>query len=255
MGARKLSTRPNLNPNALAAVPPRTWRAADAMWHVLRASHSVSSPSAEHLFGHARVTLRMPRCISGRCSGLLLPARPRCMPAAAVLPPAAPGRRRPASRLADPRTHSRPTPSRGWLADPGPGQHQTQPDRGLRVAALLLCSKPYTSPLAFAAPLWQAVAKRFNLPLTSYEAGPSIVEPSVLFGGSPTPGAADKYIALQRDPGFEAVYSAYLSMFDSIGMVNTSAPYMHFSSVVTPTKYGSWGLLEYTGQSPSTAPK
>jgi hypothetical protein len=101
----------------------------------------------------------------------------------------------------------------------------------------------------------KAAVSRWGLPLTTYEAGPSIVEAKVLFGGGPTPGAADKYIALQRDARFEGIYSTYLAMYDSLGLVNASTPFMHFSSAGTPSRYGSWGLVEYTGQQPATAPK
>jgi hypothetical protein len=64
-----------------------------------------------------------------------------------------------------------------------------------------------------------------------------------------------RYIALQRDPRFEAVYSQYLKMFDSLGLLSSATPYMHYSSAGLPSKYGSWGLIEYTGQDPTTAPK
>jgi hypothetical protein len=38
----------------------------------------------------------------------------------------------------------------------------------------------------------KALAAKFNLPLTTYEAGPSIMEGSVIFNGGGTAGAADK---------------------------------------------------------------
>ena len=38
--------------------------------------------------------------------------------------------------------------------------------------------------------LMRSLAGRFGLPLTTYEAGPSIVEASALLGGSTTAGAA-----------------------------------------------------------------
>lgn len=49
-----------------------------------------------------------------------------------------------------------------------------------------------------------------------------------------------RYIALQRDPRFEAVYSKYLKMVDEVGLINPALPYMHFSSAGYPSKYGSW---------------
>lgn len=102
----------------------------------------------------------------------------------------------------------------------------------------------------------RGVAESFNLTLGTYEAGPSIMEPSVIFNGGGTAGAAEKYIALQRDPRFEAVLTSYLEMYEAAGLANvSSSPLMYFSSAGVPSKYGSWGLIEYTGQDPSTAPK
>lgn len=64
-----------------------------------------------------------------------------------------------------------------------------------------------------------------------------------------------RYIALQRDPRFEAVHTKYLQMFDELGLISEALPFMQFASASYPSKYGSWGLLEYTGQDRSTAPK
>jgi hypothetical protein len=140
----------------------------------------------------------------------------------------------------------------------------------------------------------RAQAARFGLPLTTYEAGPSIVEASALLEGSITPGAAprcaqqappparqppwrpvgsqeqqqqlratsstlgagppaahqgpapspaprcSRYISVQRDARFEAIYAAHLAMFEELGLVNTTTPYMHFASAGLPSQYGSW---------------
>jgi hypothetical protein len=40
--------------------------------------------------------------------------------------------------------------------------------------------------------IMKAAAAKFGLPLTTYEAGPSIMEGSVIFNGGGTAGAADK---------------------------------------------------------------
>jgi hypothetical protein len=101
----------------------------------------------------------------------------------------------------------------------------------------------------------KALINSFNLPMTTYEGGPSIMEPSVVFNGGGTAGAAAKYIALQRDPRFEEVYRAYLRMFEEVGLVSSSSPFMHFNSAGLPSKYGSFGLIEYTGQDPASAPR
>ena len=45
-----------------------------------------------------------------------------------------------------------------------------------------------------------------------------------------------RYIALQRDPRFKAIYEAYLTMFDSVGLVSETAPFMQFVSAGLPSK-------------------
>lgn len=80
------------------------------------------------------------------------------------------------------------------------------------------------------------MAAKFGLPLATYEGGPSIMEGSVIFNGGGTPGAADKYIALQRDPRFKGIYESYLTMFEHLGMVSEAAPYMQFVSAGLPSK-------------------
>jgi hypothetical protein len=45
-----------------------------------------------------------------------------------------------------------------------------------------------------------------------------------------------RYIALQRDSRFKAVYESYLAMFDSIGLVSEAAPFMQFTSAGLPSK-------------------
>lgn len=65
-------------------------------------------------------------------------------------------------------------------------------------------------------------------------------EASVIFNGGGSQAAALKYIALQRDPRFEAVYSKYLQLYDELGLVNETFPFMQFTSAGYPSKYGSW---------------
>jgi len=49
-----------------------------------------------------------------------------------------------------------------------------------------------------------------------------------------------RYIALQRDSRFEAVYAKYLKVFDEVGLINTTLPYLQFTAAGYPSKYGSW---------------
>ena len=59
---------------------------------------------------------------------------------------------------------------------------------------------------------------------------------------------ACRYVALQRDQRFEAIYANYLDMHDAVGLMSPDTPYMHYASTAQPSQYGSWGLQEYTGQ-------
>lgn len=58
------------------------------------------------------------------------------------------------------------------------------------------------------------------------------------------------YVA-NRDPGMYGVYKSYYAMFKNYSMVENC----HFANVATPTKYGSWNLLEYQDQNPADCPR
>ncbi|MFA4887349.1 MAG: LamG-like jellyroll fold domain-containing protein [Candidatus Nanoarchaeia archaeon] len=60
-----------------------------------------------------------------------------------------------------------------------------------------------------------------------------------------------KLIAANMDPRMKELYTLYLTQWKQVG----GGLFVHFSSIVKPTKWGSWGLLEYTGQPASEAPK
>ena len=75
-----------------------------------------------------------------------------------------------------------------------------------RIAHMRL-AQPTSSYNTGCAPAVAALAASYGTPIITYEAGPSIVEGSVLEGSTPTPGYAAKLVALQRDPRFKAVYA------------------------------------------------
>ncbi|GLC60709.1 hypothetical protein PLESTB_001660900 [Pleodorina starrii] len=100
-----------------------------------------------------------------------------------------------------------------------------------------------------------AAAARYGVPLILYEAGPSIVESSAIHTGSTTVGLAAKFMDVNRHPAMYGLYGAYLEAFRRAGLVGEGRPWMQFVSTGAFTKYGSWGLQEYTGQPLSTAPK
>jgi hypothetical protein len=51
-----------------------------------------------------------------------------------------------------------------------------------------------------------------------------------------------RYMSVHRDQRFQAVYERYLQLFESVGLVSVTSPFMHFVSTGMPSKYGSWGL-------------
>ncbi|GIL67805.1 hypothetical protein Vafri_21080 [Volvox africanus] len=100
-----------------------------------------------------------------------------------------------------------------------------------------------------------AAAARYGVPLITYEAGPSIVESSAIQNGHATIGLATKFNDLNRHPAMYGLYSAYLDAYRRGGLIGDGRPYMQYVTTGTFTKYGSWGLQEYTGQAASQAPK
>ncbi|RYY33851.1 hypothetical protein EON62_03825, partial [archaeon] len=98
-----------------------------------------------------------------------------------------------------------------------------------------------------------------RIPLIVYEGGLGLVEQSVIeTNGGVTPGLTELFIAANRHAGMEGVYRAYLDSFLELGLLagrGRTFPYMQFVDVGAPTKYGSWGLLEYQTQNVWEAPK
>lgn len=47
------------------------------------------------------------------------------------------------------------------------------------------------------------------------------------------------------------LYKSYYGLFKNYSMVENC----HFANVATPTKYGSWNLLEYQDQNPADCPR
>ncbi len=86
-----------------------------------------------------------------------------------------------------------------------------------------------------------------NLPMATYEAGTSISEYATIFSGGETAAATTTFIAANRDPGMYDVYKTLLSSYKQNNLTAT-APLMLFSSIGLPSKYGSWGLLDYLDQ-------
>jgi hypothetical protein len=86
-----------------------------------------------------------------------------------------------------------------------------------------------------------------NIPLATYEAGTSISEQQTIYSGSENQGATTNFIAANRDAGMFDIYKKILKAYKQNGLMS-NAPTMLFSSVGLPSKYGSWGLLDYMDQ-------
>lgn len=88
------------------------------------------------------------------------------------------------------------------------------------------------------------VAKKFNVSIGMYESGSGMSELDAIINGRETPGATDKYIALNRDPRMYDVYMKYYRMYNSLNLTENN----HYAYVERPSKYGSWSLIEYQTQ-------
>lgn len=86
-----------------------------------------------------------------------------------------------------------------------------------------------------------------NVPMAAYEAGTGISEYATIFTGGETPAATTTFIAANRDPGMYDIYKTLLYTYKQNNLA-TTAPLMIFSSIGLPSKYGSWGILDYLDQ-------
>lgn len=91
------------------------------------------------------------------------------------------------------------------------------------------------------------VASNYNMKIGAYEAGTAISETNTIYNGGENPSATANFIAANKSPGMYEVYKALLYRYKANNF-GTNAPLMLFSSVGLPSKYGSWGLLDYMDQ-------
>lgn len=104
----------------------------------------------------------------------------------------------------------------------------------------------------------KSTAASYGLDMITYESGQALVENAVMeYGNSETSGLTNLLISVNRNDQMKTLYELYISVLNNEGVMGGSrnTPLIHFSSCGTPTKYGSWGAIEYTGQSVATAPK
>ncbi len=91
-------------------------------------------------------------------------------------------------------------------------------------------------------------AKARKLALVAYEAGQHLAGT----GGAENDAALTKlFIDTNREPAMKGLYVDYVNGWREAG----GGLLCVFSSVNRPSKWGSWGLLEYAGQDPAAAPK
>ena len=105
-----------------------------------------------------------------------------------------------------------------------------------------------------------AEAANFGLELAVYEAGPGLVQDDTIATGASNGVVLESIIAATRHPGMEAVVSAALEMADDAGIISDEAsidrrPFMWFTDTGVPSKYGTWGMREFTDQAPADCPE
>lgn len=93
------------------------------------------------------------------------------------------------------------------------------------------------------------IARQFMVGLGMYESGSSLVEYEAMMTGIETPGATDKYIAVNRDSRMYQIYMNYYRMFDKYNLTENC----HYCYVALPSKYGSWELMDTQDQDIATA--
>ncbi|XP_055955915.1 uncharacterized protein LOC126815394 [Patella vulgata] len=104
------------------------------------------------------------------------------------------------------------------------------------------------------------VAKDHGVQLAMYEGGPSVMEGSAIkFSGKANENITAKAIAFNKDPLIAESVEDVLNLWHKIVATDPISKdggfFNYFSSTGTPSKYGSWGMMEYTGQDPKTVAK
>lgn len=83
--------------------------------------------------------------------------------------------------------------------------------------------------------------------MATYESGTSISEVETIYNGHENPSATANFIAANRAPEMYDVYKKLLNQYKAANYT-LNAPLMLFSSIGLPSKYGSWGILDYMDQ-------
>lgn len=92
------------------------------------------------------------------------------------------------------------------------------------------------------------ITKRFGLSLIAYEGGQHLAG----YGGTENNEAlTDLFIAANRHPRMGEAYTRFLEAWYTAG----AGVFVAFADAATPSRFGSWGVLEVITQDPATAPK
>ena len=86
------------------------------------------------------------------------------------------------------------------------------------------------------------VAKKYGVKLVAYEGGQHLVG---FTGAENNEGLTNVLVTANRDPRMGELYTRHLNLWAEAG----GDVYVLYSSMTEPSKWGSWGLLEYEGSS------
>jgi hypothetical protein len=89
---------------------------------------------------------------------------------------------------------------------------------------------------------YNTVANSHNVDLIAYEGGQHLVAVNNTYSNNTT--LTNKLIAANRDPMMQSIYCNMLDVWFN----NGGKAFFNFSSIYTPNKYGSWGVLENSEQ-------
>lgn len=96
----------------------------------------------------------------------------------------------------------------------------------------------------------KALADHYGLAYIAYEGGQHLVAPRGP-GGQRDPRIAELFLAANRHPRMAELYHLYFNQWFAEG----GGVMAHYSSIVTPGIFGTWGLKEHLYQPDSEAPK
>jgi hypothetical protein len=103
------------------------------------------------------------------------------------------------------------------------------------------------------------IASSLGVGTIVYEGGPGLVEDGVIGGAQPTGGVTERLIAANRHDGMGAVLDTFFDALQSSGsgvLGSPERPFCYFAGPFsTYSRYGSWGMQEFTDQPIEQAPK